>query len=291
MTSLLNLFCQIDDFCIKAQPQLERQQIPQAGQRRRRRSLQHSEIITILVAFHLSRYPDFKSFYQGHVCQQWKAEFPGLTSYNRFVEFIPSVLVTMRAYLHSLMGTCSGISFIDSTALVVCQNPRIGQHRVFAGVAQRGKTSEGWFFGFKLYLVVNDEGELLNIALTAGNVNDVKPAKDLLGHLFGKVYGDKGYISATLFADLFERGVEILTKLRKKMKPRMMLLMDRLMLRRWALVETVIDQLKNVCQVEHSRHRSASGFQWNLMGALIAYCHLPKKPSLHLRHDTAIPAA
>ena len=290
MPSLLHLFCQIDDFCQETLPLLEKNQTTHSGRRRRRRRLAQSEILTILVAIHQSAYRNFKSFYLVHVCQNWRSEFPGLVSYNRFIEFIPSVLWLMKAYLNGLMGTCSGISFIDSTALVVCQNPRIKQHKVFAGIAQRGKTSEGWFFGFKLHLVINDEGQLLNLALTAGNVNDVTPAKDLLGHLFGKVYGDKGYISGPLFKELFEQGVTLITKLRKNMKPKMMRLTDRILLRKRALIETVIDQLKNVSQVEHSGHRAAVGFLWNLMGALIAYCHQPKKPSLNLNWPTAIPA-
>ena len=129
-----------------------------------------------------------------------RAEFPGLVSYNRFVEFIPSVLVPLCTYFQQrCLGDCSGVSFINSTSLEVCLNQRIGSHKVFAGLAERGKTSTGWFFGFKLHLVINDRGELLSVLLTPGNVDDRKPVPKLVRKLFGKVFGDKGYISKPLY--------------------------------------------------------------------------------------------
>ena len=109
--------------------------------------------------------------------------------------------------------------------------------------------------------------------------------------MFGKVFGDKGYIGQKLFDTLFAEGIELMTKSRKGMKPRLMSYFDRLLLRRRAIIESIIDQLKNVCQIEHSRHRATSGFLWNLLAALIAYCHLPKKPSLNLRETSAIAIA
>lgn len=291
MISLLHLFCDIDDFCQQVLPHLQAHQLPAPGARRRRRSLCQSEIITILVAFQLSHVRDFKNFYLYYLATKCRGEFPGLVSYNRFIEFIPSVLVVMLAYLQNRRGQCSGISFIDSTKLVVCHNARIHQHKVFEEQAKRGKSSTGWFFGFKLHLVFNDEGEILSVTLTTGEVDDRKPVPELLRGLFGKVYGDKGYVSQPLFELLYSEGIELITKSKKGMKPRLMRYIDRLLLRRRAIAETIIDQLKNVCQVEHSRHRAATGFLWNLLSALIAYTHLPKKPSLHLRDAIMIPIA
>jgi len=283
MFSLLHLFCSIDDFCRALPPQRCLCSSGAPRSRNRKRQLADSEIMTILIAFHQSRYRDFKTFYLAYVCSHWQAEFPRLVSYHRFIEWTPAVLVPLFAYLQSLFGACSGVSFIDSTPLAVCDNHRIHQHKVFAGVAKRGKTSTGWFFGFKLHLVVSDTGELLNVRLTAGNVDDRKPAPDLLYDLFGKVYGDKGYISQPLFDTLFARGVELVTKNRKSMKPRLLKMMDKLLLRKRAIIETIIDQLKNISQVEHTRHRAPVGFLWNLAAALIAYCHQPKKPNLNLK--------
>jgi hypothetical protein len=180
------------------------------------------------------------------------------------------------------LGDCSGVSFIDSTSLDVCLNQRIASHKVFAGLAARGKTSAGWFFGFKLHLVINDRGELLNVFLTPGNVDDRKPVPQLVRKLFGKVFGDKGYISNALYQQLLQTfGVQLVTKLKANSKNRLpMLLSERILLRKRAIVESVIDQLKNISQIEHSRHRSVGNFLVNLLCGLIAYAWQPKKPSL-----------
>ena len=212
-----------------------------------------------------------------------RQEFPSLLSYTRFVELMPRSLVPLAVYLHIQRGECTGISFIDSTSLAVCHPARIRQHRVFRVDARRGKTSVGWFYGFKLHLVVNDRGELLAFCLTPGNLDDRKPVSRLVQRLFGRLFGDKGYISAPLAEQLFlAQGLRLITKLRTNRRTRLLPLTDRLLLRNRALIETIFDQLKNVCQIEHSRHRSPINFCVHLLAGLAAYCHLPKKPSLHL---------
>jgi hypothetical protein len=285
MDSLTELFCDVDDFCQSFVP-VWRKQMLSAGeiQRQRERSLSISEIMTILIHFHQSHYRNFKAYYTEYVLVRLRREFPGLVSYNRFVEFIPSVLVALCVYLRTAcFGTCSGVSFIDSTALAVCKNPRIHSHKVFTGLAQRGKTSTGWFFGFKLHLIFNDRGELLNLLLTPGNVDDRKPVPKMVRQLFGKLFGDKGYLSKTLRDELLRTfNVQLLTGIRSNMKNMLMPLMDRILLRKRAIVETIIDQLKNISQIEHSRHRSPANFLVNLICGLIAYCRQPKKPSLGL---------
>lgn len=194
-------------------------------------------------------------------------------------------------YLRQCMGSCTGISFLDSTDVTVCHNKRISQHKVFARVATRGKTSTGWFFGFKLHLLFNERGELLNVALTPGNVDDRKPVPQMVKRLFGKIFADRGYLSKKLFAELLETfGIQLITKLKKNMPNRLMPLTDKLLLRKRAIAETIIDQLKNISQIEHSRHRSPVNFLVNLVCGLIAYCHQPKKPSLHLGNVPALMA-
>jgi hypothetical protein len=293
MKSLLELFVNVDDFCQAFLPNYEKQLLTNGTiTRRRARSLSLSEVMTILIHFHQSHYRDFKAYYCKHVRIHLCSEFPGLVSYSRFVEYIPSVLVPLCAYLqHRCFGECTGISFIDSTPLVVCHNLRIQQHKVFDGLAQRGKSSTGWFFGFKLHLVVNDRGELLNVTLTPGNVDDRKPVPKLVKELFGKLFGDKGYISQPLFEFLLNTfDIRLVTRLRSNMKNRLMPLSDRLLLRKRSIIETIIDQLKNISQIEHSRHRSPINFLVNLLCGLIAYCHQPKKPSLGLDRMLSLPA-
>src|SRR4051794_34607579 len=201
--SLLELFCQVDDFCQSFIPPFQTHLL-ECGlrQRHRVRSLTWSEIMTILILFHQSHYRDFKAFYTQEVVSHLQAEFPSLVSYTRFVEFIPSVLMPLCAYLRYCMGSCTGISFLDSTALTVCHNKRISQHKVFAQIAQRGKTSTGWFFGFKVHLLFNEYGELLEVALTPGNVDDRKPVPQMMKQIFGKIFADRGYLSKQLFQEL-----------------------------------------------------------------------------------------
>lgn len=295
LQELLALFCHVDDFYRSFEPSWRAMQLSSSSRRRRNRArrLSPSEVMTILIAFHQSHYRDFKTFYLAYVCRHWRGEFPGLVSYTRFMDYIASVTVPLYVYLNSIFGACSGIAFLDSTDLTVCNNRRIHQHKVFQEVAERGKTSTGWFFGFKLHILVNDRGELLNVTTTTGDVDDRRPVLDLLRGvpgMHGKVVADKGYISQELFDKLRDYSVQLITKAKKNMKPRIMLLNDRLLLRKRAIIETIIDQLKNISQVEHTRHRAYTGFLWNLAAALIAYCHQKKKPSLAIKQLELISA-
>jgi len=287
--SLLELFCSVDDFWQGFAPKWYAQLLVAGTIRRvRQPELCESEVMTILVHFHQSHYRNFKAYYTEHVLVNLRDAFPKLVSYNRFVELTPRVLIPLAAYLQGCLGKCSGISFIDATSLAVCDNHRIRQHRVFQGWAARGKTSMGWFYGFKLHVVVNDRGELLAVYLTPGNIDDRQPVPHLTQHLFGKLFGDKGYLSQPLFSLLFEHGLHLITALRKNMKNRLILLQDKLWLRKRAIIETIHDQLKNISQIEHSRHRSPHNFLVNLLAGLIAYCHQPKKPSIKFAaQDTA----
>ena len=283
---ILQLFFDCDEFCRDFLPQLAAQQLDDGKPHRQRSSsLSASEVMTIVILFHHSGFRNFKTYYTQHVCQHWRREFPQLVSYQRFVELKPSALIPLAAFLHSRFGNCSGISFIDATSIAICHNRRINSNKVFRGAAKRGKTSVGWFYGFKVHLVINDCGELLAAVITPGNVDDRKPVERLSQRLFGKLFGDRGYISQELFKLLYEQGVELITKLKKNMKNKLMPLVDKLLLRKRALIETVNDQIKNICQIEHTRHRSVANFIVNLIAALIAYSYQEKKPSLNLRHD------
>lgn len=289
--SLLELFVEVDDFCQTFEAWAAQQQLPGKGKRGPEPSLSASEVMTIVIHFHQASYRNFKHYYQKHVCEQLATEFPCLVSYSRFVELMPSVLLPLCAYLHHRYGSCTGIAFADSSAIAVCHNLRISRHKVFKGLAARGKTTMGWFYGFKLHLIVNEQGKLLAVYLTPGNVDDRKPLPEMTKNLFGKLFGDKGYLSQALFEQLYERGLELITSLRKNMKGQLMRLSDRLLLRKRFIIETITDQLKNISQIEHSRHRSPTNFAVNLLAGLIAYTHQPKKPSIRLpEHLEQLPA-
>ncbi len=291
MVSLEELFCHVDDFCQRFEPLWNQQLLGNGLKKRNRpRQMSLSEIMTIAIAFHQQRYRTFKDFYTQHVAVYWKAAFPNLVSYQHFVSWMPSTLLPLCAYLKHCFGKCTGIGFIDATAIKVCHNRRISIHKVFKDFAARGKTSVDWFFGFKLHLVVNEQGELLNITLTPGNTDDRKPVMDLLQGLFGKIFADRGYVSKKLALQLLKTcGIEFYAKPRRNMKNHLMRLTDKLLTRKRSIIETIIDQLKNISQIEHSRHRSPVNFSVNLICGLIAYCHQPKKPSLRL--EFALPQA
>ena len=285
MINLTELFCKIDDFCGAYEDHLK-QKLIETNEKKRNRSTQltTSEMMTIVVLFHQSGFRNFKNFYQNYVCMHLKKEFPKLVSYNRFVALMPTILLFLSMYLMVSRGKLTGISYIDSTPIAVCHNMRIKRNKVFAGFAERGKCSMGWFYGFKLHLIVNEHGDLLNFCVTAGNVNDRKPVKKMVKMLTGKLFGDRGYISQELFSQLLEQGLQLITTVRKNMKNKFMPLMDKILLRKRFIIETINDQLKNISQIEHSRHRSVINFMVNLIAGLVAYIHQPKKPSIKFNH-------
>lgn len=292
MDSLLELFVSVDDFCQQFLPNWERGLLKEGTKKRRRNGqLSLSEIMTIIIYFHQSHYRNFKAYYTEYVCRSLRREFPKLVSYERFVILMPSALGPLSAYLKSLYGRCHGISFMDSTTLSVCDNHRIHSHRVFAGLAERGKGSMGWFYGFKLLLVINECGELLACRITPGNVDDRGPVPALCKTLYGKIIADRGYVSQSLLKQLLESfHLQLITKLKKNMKNRLMPMIDKLLLRKRAIIESVVDQLKNISQIEHTRHRSPVNCFVNIIAALIAYCRQPKKPSLGLIPFNVLPA-
>ncbi len=279
---LLTLFCHVDDFCQGFEPQFQARLL-ETGERRRRRAsrLSNSEIMTILIFFHASNYRTFKHYYL-MLTVHHQAEFPNLLSYSRFVRILNKVAGPLCAYLTFCFGACTGISFIDSTRLPVCGNKRTERNRVFEDIAQLGKSSMGWFFGFKLHIVVNDQGELLAARLTPGNVDDRTVVPDMVKNLTGHLFGDKGYISAQLFSDLFSDHLKLVTPIRRNRKNRLVPLAEKLLLRKRSLIETINDQLKNVCQICHTRHRSACNAMVHLVAGLVCYQHQPKKPKLRL---------
>ena len=217
-----------------------------------------------------------------------RSEFPALVSYTRFVELIPSALPAMYLYLRVCFGQRTGVAFIDSTPLSVCRNNRIGRHRVFAEVATRGKSSMGWFYSFKLHLIVNDQGEFLAVQLTPGNTDDRKPVPQMTKKLWGKLVGDRGHLSQVLFEQRFAQGLQLMaadrplpiTPIRRTMQNRLVVLEKKLLTRKRFVIGTIVDQLRNISQLEHTGHRSTSNRIVNLIAGLIACTWQAKQPSL-----------
>jgi hypothetical protein len=280
---IVALFCDLDDFYRAFAPTWQQHLLPAPGHHRHRSSrLSMSELMTLVIAFHHSDYRTFKHFYVKEVCRHWRAEFPDLVSYQRLIECLPAVLIPLAAYLRTRLGCTRGIAFIDSLPLPVCHNRRIYSHQVFAGSAQRGKSSMGWFYGFKLHFVIDHEGALLAVRFTPGNIDDRVPVPELAARLWGKLFGDRGYLGQELFEQLQQTGVPLITRLKRNMKNKLMPLWDKRLLRKRALIESVGEQLKHACQIAHSRHRSVYNAFVHASAALVAYTWHEHKPSLHL---------
>lgn len=280
MLDITKLFCSVDDFWKSFNSQINCKQIGKTS-RGPICSISMSEVMTIMILFHQSNFRTFKHFYFYLILNHIK-DFPKLPSYSRFVYLQKTAFIPLFAYLHQSKGKVTGISFIDSTILKVCHVKRCYSNKVFKKIATKGKSTIGWFFGFKLHLAVNEKGELLSFQLTQGNRSDISMVKSLTKGLWGKLFGDRGYISIPLFEELLKQNIQLITKIRNNMKNKLMDITDKFLLRKRAIIETVNDQLKNISQIEHTRHRSPANFLINLISGLIAYCLQEKKPCLHL---------
>lgn len=280
-----DIFCITDEFCKNFDKTTQGFILGKPSKRPPK--MAKSEVMCIIMLFHLSGFRCFKHFYLFYVQRHMQSDFPQTVSYNRFVELSQSVVLPMAIFLKTCcLGKCTGISFVDSTPIRVCKNKRIKRNKVFKGTATVGQSTMGWFYGFKLHIVINDKGEILNFAVTQANVDDRDPLKNegFLKNVFGKLFADKGYISKKLVEILFTDGVQLVTGIRNNMKNCLMSMNDKIMLRKRSVIETVNDELKNICQVEHSRHRSFVNFIVNLIAGLAAYSFFPKKPSI--RYET-----
>lgn len=278
---IIEIFYLIDEFRIEFDKSVEKHLL--GNKPKRRPKLSPSEVITIMVMFHTGGFRNMKHFYLHYVKVHMGHLFPDTVSYNRFVELMQSASLPMAIFLKTCcLRDSTGIAFIDSTPVRVCRNKRIKRNRVFKGIAQVGKSTMGYFFGFKLHLVINDKGELLNFVITQANVDDREPLKNknFVNSLKGKLYADKGYVSKELTELLFVDGLHLITNIRNNMKNVLMEMRDKILLRKRSVIETVNDELKNMCQIEHSRHRSFGNFITNLISGLIAYTFFPKKPAI-----------
>lgn len=281
---LIELFICLDDFCITLeewksfQPQFQHSVTNQP-------LMSDSEMLTILVFYQFSGYKCFQYYYQQHVSLSLRSYFPELVSYERFVALIPRLLPGLYVFLkwRTLLSIRTGWYIIDSKPLAVCHNRRIHSHKVFDGQATRGKSSMGWFYGFKVHLIINQQGEIINFIFTPGNVADNN--QGVLKHLFaglkGKCFADKGYMTV-LFEEFYQQGFQLITKVRSNMKNKLLLLEDKLKLRKRAVVESVNDILTSVFDLEHTRHRSAVNAMAHMLAALTAYCFYDGKPSVFL---------
>jgi hypothetical protein len=284
---LIHLFILLDDFCKAFRSWQISKQMGEATKKTGCSSqLAESEILAILVYYHYSGYKCFAYYYNDMVLEGvLSSYFPNAVSYNRFVELIPNQLALLYMFLKfcTLSSRRTGTYFADSKKLPVCHNLRIHSHKVFAGIAQRGKSSTGWFYGLKLHLLINEYGEIINFIVTPGNItdNNDQALRTLLAGCQGKCYADKGYLTK-IFEELYLQGLYLITKIRNNMKNKLLLFSDKIKLKKRALIESVNDLLMSVFDIDHTRHRSPVNAIAHTISGLIAYCFYEQKPSVFI---------
>jgi len=278
---LIRIFCDIDEFCKELDSYTQHKLLsgPSKNPRGPACQLALSEIMTILVMFHFIRFRDFKTFYIGYLEKYWRSYFPKLPSYNRFIELIPRAIFPLTLFTHIQGGKRTGIYYIDSSCLPVCHLKRHRRHKTFEDIASFGRTSVSWFFGLKLHLVTNEQGELIAFKITTGSASDGKCAESLLIALQGLAFGDKGYLEKKLFETLLQKGLKLITRKRKNMKPMELSEYEKQLLNQRNIIETVINHLKHHYQVWHTRHRSVVNAMTHLVSSLAAYAIEPLKLS------------
>ncbi|CAO5682425.1 MAG: IS982 family transposase ISWpi16 [Holosporales bacterium] len=271
---ITELFVYIDDYCKQYDNFKRSHSLSDKGYRKptREPSLSISEIMTIILLFHQSSCTNFKHFYFLHL-PLYREDFPTMLSYQRFVELVSRTLDYFFVLIQLICAISqkTGITYIDSTCIPVFNNKRTSRHKVFKELAKLGKSTMGWFFGFKLHLVINEKGQLLACDLTPGNVDDRKPVRNMVKSLSGLLLGDKGYIDSSLFKDLYENGLKLVTGIKKNMKNILMNVKEKILLRKRSILETVNGALKTDFNLVHTRHRSPTNAFVHIFSTLVAY--------------------
>lgn len=279
-TQLTRIFCEIDDFCKEFHHYTVNKFLPTTKSKRGPRGLlSESEIMTILILFQSFGWRNFKNFYVNFVAVYLKKEFPKLPSYHRFIEIMNRVTFHLTLFSQLNSGKRTGIYYIDSTCLPVCHLKRSKRNKTFHDIATYGRTSVGWFFGLKLHIVINNHGELMAFKITRGNMHDAKASQSILHHLKGMAFGDKGYLGKEIFSSLLKKGLKLITRSRKNMKPKSHSKFEKQLLNQRGIIETVINHFKHHYHIWHTRHRSVINALTHLMAGIAAYVIEPLKIS------------
>jgi len=269
---LTTIFYYSDEFCKFFEKEAQQYMLPGDSIKPFSSRMTISEIMTIMIYWPQSGYKNFKVFYEKEVLGHLRQEFPNAVSYNRFIELKPYALLPLSVFAKCISSACTGISFIDSTKLGVCNVKRIYSHEVFKGIARQGKTSMGWFFGFKLHIVTDQFRNIIDFTLTPGNVHDANHIviDKIMKKIIGILVGDRGYIG--LFKYLYKQDIKIIHGLRSNMKNQLVSLSEKFLLnRRASVIETTIGVLKDHLCLEHTRHRSPINFLCHTFSCLISY--------------------
>ncbi len=233
--------------------------------REKHMKLSHHEIMAITLLYHLSGYRNFRLFYEELLCKYLRNSFKNIVSYSWFIRLNKRYMHAMLCYLTSKMQSSHEVSYIDSTSLKACHIKRSYNHKTFKGLAEKGYTSVGWFYGFKLHLVIDIYGNIVDFCLTKGNKHDTYALDKLNKNIKGLLFGDKGYISQKKAKELEVLSIKLITKTRRNMKPKRLSKEEQALLRCRGVIETVIGQLKEMHHIENTKIRSFEGWIMNIL--------------------------
>lgn len=280
MCKYTTIFAIVDDFCKTYEDWIHHKLLSSPKARIRKGKLSLSEVLSIMIFYHFSQFKHFKAYYKYFV--EPKNLFTNPPCYDRFIQIIPSIFMPITIMMHYLSGKTTGIYYADSTHFAVCKNIRIARHKTFEGLAARGHSSIDWFYGLKLHMIINEHSEIVAVKITKGNVDDRKAFEEMAvkKELQGKCYADKGFISKELFKRLYQRGLMLITGIKQNMKNYLMPILDKLMLRKRFIIETIFGYLKENFNLRPNKHRSPTNFFVTLFAALIAYQIKPNKPAI-----------
>jgi hypothetical protein len=271
--TLLKIFVFVDDYCKSFEPHWNKLLLDfkKEGSRNRKSELFLSELMTILLCFHLGDFKSFKSYYK-FLKKYHNSEFPNLVSYTRLVELKSSCAIPLLVLFEVISAQCDGESYVDSTHLPICHIKREYIHKLFKGIAKKSKSTMGWFIGFKLHMIVNEFGHPISFSLTHANCDDRKAPDNLFSKIFGKLFGDRGYVGKPFFERMKDKMIHIVTALRGNMKPQIMTQEDSRKLNKRSIIESTFNLLKNHLNMQHTRHRSPQNFAINIISSVCALC-------------------
>ena len=283
-TKLVEIFIKCDDFMLELEDFFSKHSLPNLDKHilKKERLMTRSEMMTIVIFYHYSGFKCFKYYYKIVIKNLLKKYFPASFSYSRFIQLMPELNLYLTIFMTAFrLAAPTEANYIDSKRLVVCHNRRIKNNKVFKNLAKRGKSSTGWFFGFKLHLVINHLGQIVLFRISQGNVadNNHNLLKSIANKLQAFLFGDRGYISK-ITEELKEKGLHLITKLRKNMKPKNLIPKEKYYLKHRGLIETVFDFLKHIFDIEHARNRSQANYFVNVLSAIIAYTFYDNNPSI-----------
>lgn len=274
------MFVEADDLIMAYESYLAANRLKQVKPTRKP-GLCPSEIVTIIAAYHLSGYKNFEYYYHRCILGHYAALFPKAPTYKRFLNYIGRCvdLMCLWAYYTTQQSQRTGLYFVDAKKLPVCHLRREKSNRVFSGIARKGKTSTGWFYGLKIHLIINNLGQAVAFDLSAGNVadNNAELLQRMTNGLQGICVGDKGYLTK-LFDQFYQSGLHLVTKPRKNMKKLPVDAHFNLLIDKRGIIESTFDILSSVCDIDHTRHRSPVNATTHILAALVGYHYLDNKP-------------